>query len=100
MPFLVCQRLEILYHLKHASASFAEDTRQQARSVLQGQAFLVVVRVAEKNRYAIMRRILVRIQGASASAYLWICAGGCNAVDVPKDKQGGGVIFCRGPKRS
>ena len=45
-----------------------------------------------------MRRILVRIQGASASAYFWICAGGCNAVDGPKDKQNGGYIFGRGPE--
>jgi hypothetical protein len=44
-----------------------------------------------------LRRILVRIQGASASAYLWICAGGCNVVDGPKDKQGCVFIFYRGP---
>jgi hypothetical protein len=24
-----------------------------------------------------------------------ICAGGCNAADGPKGKQGGGIIFCR-----
>ena len=36
-------------------------------------------------------------QGASTSAYLWICAGGCNAVDGPKDKKDCVIIFCRGP---
>jgi len=36
-------------------------------------------------------------QGASAYAYLWICAGGCNAVDGPKDKPDGVFILCRGP---
>jgi hypothetical protein len=49
-----------------------------------------------KNRYAGLRRILVRMQGAFASAYWWICAGGCNAADGPKDKSGGVFIFCRG----
>ena len=29
--------------------------------------------------------------------YLWICAGGCNAVDRPKDKPDGVFIFFRGP---
>jgi hypothetical protein len=55
------------------------------------------LRVSAKNKYARLRRILVRMQGAFASAYWWICAGECNAVDGPKDKQGGGCIFCRGP---
>jgi hypothetical protein len=34
-----------------------------------------------------LSRILVCIQGTSAGAYWWICAGGCNAVDGPKDKK-------------
>jgi two-component system cell cycle sensor histidine kinase/response regulator CckA len=37
------------------------------------------------------------MQGASVSAYWWICAGGCNAADGPKDKPDGVCIFCRGP---
>ena len=56
-----------------------------------------MVRVSAKNKCARLRRILVRIQGAFASAYLWICAGGCNAVDEPKAKQDCVFIFCRGP---
>jgi len=56
------------------------------------------IRGSEKNKSARLRRILVRIQGASTGAYWWICAGGCNAVDGPKDKQDGGCIFFRGPK--
>jgi len=32
------------------------------------------LRVSAKNKCARLRRILVRIQGASTSAYLWICA--------------------------
>jgi len=55
------------------------------------------LRVSEKNKSARLRPILVRIQGAFASAYLWICAGGCNEVDGPKEKQDGGCIFFRGP---
>jgi hypothetical protein len=38
------------------------------------------------------------MQDASACAYLWICAGGCNAVDGPKDKPDGVFIFFRDPK--
>jgi len=55
------------------------------------------LRVSEKNKCARFRRILVRMQGASACAYWWICAGGCNTADGPKDKPDGVFIFCRGP---
>jgi hypothetical protein len=55
------------------------------------------LRLAEKNNSTRRRRIWVRLQGASAGAYL-LYAGGCNAVDGHKDKQDGGIIFFRQPK--
>ena len=58
------------------------------------------LRASAKNKCARSRRILVRVQGASVSAYLWICAVGCNAVDGPKDKPDCVFIFCRGPYRA
>jgi len=36
-----------------------------------------------------------RIQSAYTSAHWWICAGGCNAVDEPKDKPDCVFIFSR-----
>jgi hypothetical protein len=44
------------------------------------------LRLSEINKSNGLRRILVRLQGASAGAYR-ICAGGCHAADGPKDKQ-------------
>jgi hypothetical protein len=46
----------------------------------------------ERNNATGLRRICVRLQGTSAGAYHKISAGGCNAVDGRKDKQGGGII--------
>jgi len=57
----------------------------------------LVFRVSEKNKFARSRRILVRMQGAPASAYGDICACGCNAAEGPKDKPDGVFIFCRDP---
>ncbi len=53
-------------------------------------------RVTATNNWAGLRRILVHLQGVSAGAYQ-DSADGCNAVDGPKNKQGGAIIFCRGP---
>ena len=46
---------------------------------------IIKLRVAAINNCARLRRVLVRLQGASAGAR--ICAGECNAVGGPKDKQ-------------
>jgi hypothetical protein len=48
------------------------------------------LRVQEGNNDPGLRRIWVRLQGTSAGAE--ICAGGCNAVDGLKNKQGGVII--------
>jgi len=80
--------------LKYGSECFFKQI-QDAKVKIQYQD--LILRVSEKNKCTRLRRILVRVQGASASAYLWICAGGCNAVDGPKDKPEGEFIFYRGP---
>jgi len=64
----------------------------------EGEVLVKYVRASAKNKCTRLRRILVRMQGASASAYLWICAGGCNTADGPKDKLDCVFIFFRGPK--
>jgi hypothetical protein len=39
----------------------------------------------------------VSVYKAHPPVHIRICAGGCNAVDGPKDKQGGGIIFFQRP---